>query len=137
MLCSWRSEGAGSLPDGRQSRRYTLRNLTGATIKILDFGGIVQSISVPDSFGECQNVALGFSSLTQYLEQNRYFGAIIGRSAGRILGGEIVLQGHSHKVSVNSPPPQQARRLFRFRQEIVVFAWNQGCGFCRCAARIH
>jgi len=104
MLCSWRSEDAGTLPDGRQSRRYTLRNLTGATIKILDYGGIVQSISVPDSFGECRNVALGFNSLTQYLEQNRYFGAIIGRSAGRILGGEISLEGHSRKVSVNSPP---------------------------------
>jgi aldose 1-epimerase len=104
MLCSWRSEDAGTLPDGRHSRRYTLRNLTGATVKILDYGGIVQSISVPDSFGECRNVALGFSSLSQYLDQTRYFGAIIGRSAGRILGGDIALEGGNHRVSVNSPP---------------------------------
>jgi aldose 1-epimerase len=73
-------------------------------VKILDYGGTIQSIRVPDASGQQKNVVLGFNSLAEYRNQSRYFGSTVGRTAGRILNGDIVLEGLSHKISVNSPP---------------------------------
>jgi aldose 1-epimerase len=78
------------------ARLYTLSNGR-MTVKITNYGGIVQSIMVPDRHGNVANVALGFNKLSDYVNdfQNQpwpapggsgdtYFGAIIGRYANRI-----------------------------------------------------
>ena len=38
----------GTTPDGQPVTRYTLQNRGGASVSILNYGGIVQSILVPD-----------------------------------------------------------------------------------------
>ena len=50
----------------------------------MTYGGIVQSIRVPDRHGKMANVTLGFPNLADYVTNNTgpgttYFGAIIGR----------------------------------------------------------
>jgi aldose 1-epimerase len=92
------------MPDGRRVDAYPLTNRVGARIVILNYGGIIQSISVPDRSGVSANVTLGFDSLASYLTQTRYFGAIIGRYAGRIPHATFVLDGDAHHLPINSPP---------------------------------
>jgi aldose 1-epimerase len=81
----------------QQARLYRLSNGHRMTVTITNYGGVVQSIRVPDRRGHIANVALGFPTLSDYVNdfQNQpwpaaggsgdtYFGAIIGRYANRI-----------------------------------------------------
>jgi aldose 1-epimerase len=96
------SEPFGSL-GGDSVERYTLSN--GRTqVRILTYGGIVQSIEVPDRDGRLANVALGFASLDQYVQGGGFFGALIGRFANRIRGGRFELDGVRYEVPINSGP---------------------------------
>jgi aldose 1-epimerase len=82
--------------------RYTLTRAGGVEISILSYGGIVQSIRVPDRTGASENVVLGFSELDRYLAAgDAYLGAIVGRCANRIAHGELTLDGRVHRLSRN------------------------------------
>jgi aldose 1-epimerase len=70
-------------------------------VAILTYGGIVQSIRVPDSRGRMANVVLGFASLDDYLSPNPYFGCITGRYANRIARGAFTLDGTSYSLALN------------------------------------
>ena len=84
--------------EGEAVELYTLTNAGGVEVKIMTYGGIVQSITVPDRDGNMANVALGFATLDEDIEGNPYFGCITGRYANRIArdlhpGGPAVLPG--------------------------------------------
>src|SRR5438552_559957 len=83
--------------------RYTLSN--GAMlVRILTYGGILQSIDVPDRAGHLTNVSLGFATLEQYVHGSPFFGALIGRFANRIAGGRFTLDGVTYEVPVDDGP---------------------------------
>src|SRR5579859_6719037 len=86
--------------NGQSVERYTL---TGGDlqVRILTYGGIVQSIDVPDRDGRSRNVVLGFRSLDDYVSKSPFFGAIIGRYANRIAHGRFTLDGVEHVVPLN------------------------------------
>ncbi|MCA1702289.1 MAG: galactose mutarotase [Actinobacteria bacterium] len=94
----------GRLADGRAVDRYTLTNSRGMEVRILTYGGIVQSIRVPDRNGRRANVALGFSTLKSYVERNPYFGSITGRYANRIARGRFTLDGVEYTLATNNGP---------------------------------
>lgn len=94
----------GTLPDGRQVDAYRLSNDHGMSVTVLTYGGILQSVEVPDAIGHARNVALGFRRLEDYLPNTAYFGAIIGRVASRIANGTFVLDGIRYSLPVNAPP---------------------------------
>jgi len=87
--------------EGRQVQRFTLANSGGMSLQILDFGGIIQSIVVPDAFGTSDNVVLGYADLDGYLHDQTYFGALIGRYANRIAGGSYSIGGVTYKAALN------------------------------------
>ncbi len=91
----------GNLPDGAPVTRYTLVNRHGMTVKILDFGGIITNILVPDREGRFADVALGFDELAPYLGESPYFGALIGRYGNRIARGRFTLDGHAYQLATN------------------------------------
>ena len=62
------AEPFGAL-NGQPVELYTLTNGQ-ARVRILSYGGIVQSIEVPDRDGRTANVALGFASLAEYVAGN-------------------------------------------------------------------
>src|SRR4051812_38634446 len=94
----------GSTPDGAVDR-YTLTNGHGMRVQILTFGGIIQTIEVPDRHGRTGNVVLGFKDLQGYVDHpGPYFGALIGRYGNRIARGRFVLDGQTFHVPVNNPP---------------------------------
>src|SRR6185312_1710201 len=53
--------------NGQAVDLYTLRNSNGMTVTITNYGGVVQSIRVPDRTGGTKNVALGFPTLADYV----------------------------------------------------------------------
>jgi len=111
----------GTAPDGVSADLYTLTNSNGMVVKITNFGGVVQSIWVPDKRGKSTDVVLGFPSLSDYVNDffqghtgtpwpapggsgNTYFGAIIGRYANRIANASFDLQGHHYTLDANNGP---------------------------------
>ena len=49
--------------NGKAVDIYTLTNSNGMEVKILTYGGIIQSVKVPDRHGHFENVTLGFDNL--------------------------------------------------------------------------
>jgi aldose 1-epimerase len=90
------------LPDGAQVNVFTLANAAGMTVRILDFGGIITEIHVPDRHGVFDDVALGFDTLEPYRGDSPYFGALIGRYGNRIANGRFTLDGQTYTLPVNN-----------------------------------
>jgi aldose 1-epimerase len=87
--------------NGQRVERYTLTNAR-ARVRILTYGGIVQTIEVPDKGDQSANVALGYASLDEYFGGNTFFGAIIGRYANRIAQGRFSLDGAMYQLPTNN-----------------------------------
>lgn len=81
---------------------YTLTNDNGISVSVLDFGGIITKIMVPDKNGELENVVLGYKDYQEYESNPNYFGAIIGRVAGRIKGASFSLDGQTYNLEANN-----------------------------------
>ena len=79
-------------PDGQEVARFTLQNENGMTVRVLDWGGIVTQLLVPDRDGALADVVLGYDSIQAYVDGRAYFGAIVGRYANRIAGGRFELE---------------------------------------------
>ena len=92
----------GQLPDGRAVSVFTLLNRGGMSVRILDFGGIITEIHVPDRHGDFADVALGFDTLEPYCGDSPYFGALIGRYGNRIARGRFTLDGQAVELPVNN-----------------------------------
>jgi aldose 1-epimerase len=94
----------GVTRSGRAVSLFTLRNCSGLTVQISNYGGIVTSLQVPDQFGKFSNVVLGNDSLAGYETGASYFGALIGRYGNRIAGGRFELDGEEYLLAANNPP---------------------------------
>lgn len=92
----------GKTPAGEDVDIYTLRNNNGVEAQITNYGGIVVSLKAPDRNGALGDVVLGFSDFEQYLKNDPYFGAIIGRYGNRIAKGRFKLGGTEYKLAVNN-----------------------------------
>ncbi|MFF0158011.1 aldose epimerase family protein [Streptomyces sp. NPDC005263] len=93
-----------TLSDGTPVHRWTLER-AGVRVRILSYGGIVQSAEVPGRDGHAVNVVLGFADLDGYLTHPQpYFGALVGRYANRIAGGRFTLDGRTYTLPLNEPP---------------------------------
>jgi aldose 1-epimerase len=92
----------GVLPGGAQVSQFTLTNSRGMTVRILDFGGIIREIHVPDRDGRFADVALGFDTLAPYVEDSPYLGALVGRYGNRIAAGRYTLDGKEVQLAVNN-----------------------------------
>lgn len=97
-------EPFGVLPSGEQVMLATLSTSSGASVRITNYGGIVTSLLVPDRKGALADVVLGFESLDSYLGAHPFFGATVGRVAGRIPDGRIEIDGRVYQLPLNEPP---------------------------------
>jgi aldose 1-epimerase len=103
--------------NGSAVRLWTLSSGNGMTVRISNYGGVIQSIWVPGRDGHVANVALGFPELSDYVNdfQNQpwpasggsgdtYFGAAIGRYANRIANHSFTLNGTTYQLVGNNGP---------------------------------
>ncbi|MEH7250877.1 aldose epimerase family protein [Neobacillus niacini] len=81
---------------------YTLSNDLGMRVSVLDFGGIITKIMVPDRNGNIENVVLGYRNYQDYQTNPNYFGALIGRVAGRIQGASFNLNDKTYTLAKNN-----------------------------------
>ena len=94
----------GTLSDGTPVHRWTLERV-GVRVRVLSYGGIVQSVEVPDREGRAGDVVLGFPDLDGYLAHPEpYLGALVGRYANRIAGGRFTLDGRTYALEPNNGP---------------------------------
>lgn len=92
----------GKLADGREVYEYTLENKHGMMMTVINYGGIITSLRVPDQEGHFGNVVLGFDSLQGYLDGSPYFGALIGRYGNRIARGRFILDDQPYHLAQNN-----------------------------------
>jgi aldose 1-epimerase len=91
----------GVLPEGESVEAWTLCGAGGFQLEAITYGGIVTRLSVPDRDGRLADVVLGFNDLDSYLGNSPYFGAMIGRVAGRITGAHFNLDGNGYDLARN------------------------------------
>lgn len=89
---------------GNPATEYTLTNGKGASVSILDFGGIITRIIVPDRDGNLGDVNLGFDDAKAYTKDSGSMGALIGRVGNRIKDAKFVLEGETYQLDANNGP---------------------------------
>ncbi|THH36323.1 aldose epimerase family protein [Neolewinella litorea] len=94
----------GTTAGGETVDKYILRNAAGMEVEVITYGGIITSLTAPDSTGNFENVVLGYDSLSQYEASNPYFGALIGRYGNRIAGGRFSLNDQTYTLETNDGP---------------------------------
>ena len=92
----------GLMPDGERIEIFSLKNDRGMEVCVINYGGIISSIKLPDRDGRLDDIVLGHDSLDGYLHRSRYFGALIGRFANRIARGRFTLNGVEYQLAVNN-----------------------------------
>ena len=93
----------GSLPDGAPTHVFTLDSRGGLRADILDYGGILRSLTFPGRRGRT-SLVLGFDNIDAYVRDTAYVGVIAGRYANRIAGAQFSLEGKRWKLSANEGP---------------------------------
>lgn len=107
--------------NGKEVTQFTLANDKNMQVKILDYGGIVTDLIVPDKNGQAGNVVLGYDSLSGYLQKgNPYFGALVGRFANRIGNARFTLDGKTYTLAANNQKNALHGGLKGFDKQI----WN-------------
>jgi aldose 1-epimerase len=94
----------GRTTDGKDAELFTLTNAHGVRVKVTNYGGIIISLSTPDRSGHFDDIVLGYDSLSGYLRDTPYFGAIVGRYGNRIAKGRFTIDGATYRLAVNNGP---------------------------------
>lgn len=87
---------------GAEVFSYTLSNERGFHVSVITYGGAITSLWAPDRNGAFGDVVLGFDALEDYVNNPRYFGALIGRHANRIADGRFTLDGVEYQLPRNN-----------------------------------
>jgi aldose 1-epimerase len=94
----------GTDSSGAPVKLFTLRNASGATATICNYGGLVTSLKVPDKRGQFGDVVLGYDNVADYIKSSPYFGALVGRYGNRIALGQFTLDGKQYTLATNNVP---------------------------------
>lgn len=81
----------------------TLRSLAGMEVTLLNLGATIQAIRVPTESGVVDAV-LGYANLDDYLDDEFYMGATVGRFANRIGAACFSIDGKTFSVDPNETP---------------------------------
>lgn len=96
----------GTTKEGQSVYRFCLVSKNGLEAHVLNYGGILQKLLIPQEKGNPIDVVLGFNDLLQYEDENPFFGSIIGRNANRIAKSEIFIDGKKIQLTSNEGDTQ-------------------------------
>jgi len=97
-------EDFGFLSTGEKVHKYTMKNPSGASVSVSDYGARYLSICVPDRSGKMDDVVVGFDDVASYEAGRkcyRFMGCVIGRYANRIAGPTITIDGRDYEIECN------------------------------------
>ncbi|MBQ9734667.1 MAG: galactose mutarotase [Clostridia bacterium] len=86
--------------NGKTIEKYTLTNGV-ISIDVLTFGAIIQSLRVPDKNGVLTDIVLGYNTIEEYVNDDAYVGAIVGRVCNCISNGLFNIDGKEYVLSRN------------------------------------
>lgn len=85
----------------RSVQLFTIDNGLGMIVELSSWGATLIDIKVPDREGISQSVTLAYDNWSDYLKNEGYLGATIGRVAGRIAYGQLMLDEKKYALSLN------------------------------------
>jgi aldose 1-epimerase len=82
---------------------FKLKNSNGMELEVSNFGATIMSLKVPNKKGSLTNVVVGLTNPTDYLtppytDVTLFLGSSIGRYAGRISMGKLIIQGKTYPL---------------------------------------
>lgn len=98
---SVRKEFFGKTGSGEEVCRYWIENSRGMKAGIINYGGILVNLMVPDKNGKTDDVVLGYDTLQPYFGNLSFFGALVGPNANRIGKASFTLEGKRYQLAVN------------------------------------
>lgn len=121
------------LKDGRAVYSYTIQNIHGESVKLLDYGASIQEINVRDRYGNIADVVMGADP--DHLEAFTFEGGTIGRCANRIAYGRCEIGGKQYQLEQNmlghflhGGSGNYAQKLFTGKiieqENKVIFFWH-------------
>lgn len=87
--------------DGVPVEEITMTNNKGMSISSCTLGCIITEIMSEDRDGNFENVVCSFDSAKEYQSNPQYFGAAIGRFAGRLENALVEIDGTVHYIEPN------------------------------------
>ena len=87
--------------NGKEVYLFTIKNSKGMIAEITNYGATLVSLKVQSNKGQFDDVVLGYDKLQDYLNNNFYFGATVGRVANRIENSSFDINGTQYKVAKN------------------------------------
>ena len=72
--------------------------------ELIELGGIVTKLAVPDRHGTFGNVLLGCPTIADYLHPHPHFNCLVGRYANRMTNARFALDGTTYCLDANVPP---------------------------------
>jgi len=96
--------GSVKIPDGEFNVEYVILQNDQICTKILNLGGIIQSLLVSDKNGNIDDIACGFNTPQEYITNHMYYGSVVGRVANRINNAQFNLNGKTYQISANRSP---------------------------------
>lgn len=97
----------GVLPSGQEVKAYEISNTKGMTLKVMEYGATIVALKKTLKNGTVIDMVLGFDTLNDYinsflLPSAPYFGATVGRYAGRIANATFDLNGNKIVLNQNN-----------------------------------
>jgi len=89
----------GKTKNGETVLSFCIKNKSGEYVRLLNYGGIIQSLCVRDKNGDLKDVVLGFNSVEEYEGDPEYVGALVGRVANRIKDAKFTLGGKEYQLA--------------------------------------
>jgi aldose 1-epimerase len=126
----------GTLSDGSPVELYTLRSAS-LEVSVSTFGGRIVDLKMLGPGGTETGVVLGFKSLRDYIADQAYLGALIGRYANRIAHGQFNLGARTYHVTRNEGVHSLHGGRYGFDQRIwraqhgggtLTLAYTSKCG---------
>jgi aldose 1-epimerase len=107
----------GATSDGKTVHSFTLSNDEGITARVLDYGGTIDQIIIPDRTGARTNVVISLADVKAY-ESAGAVNSLIGRYTNRLKNGFSIdgrhydLKGNDRGVTLHSGLPAYFTRIW-------------------------
>lgn len=119
--------------EGKPVSQFLLANDNGMEVRLLNFGGIIHSIQVPDKSGAPHACVQTFDTLQHYIDDASYRGAIVGRYANRIGQATFSLNGVDYQLDKNGGEHNLHGGLSGFHKKL----WNAKVISTSTSASVH